>query len=71
MRNNLERPETIQNHLKPSRNYLKQARKQLTSRETSQEKADILWNESYDINFLQEFGTYMVEHGLQNKEIQL
>ena len=41
------------------------------SPETTQEKADILWNEAYEINFLQEFETYMVEHSLQNKEIKL
>ena len=50
---------------------MKHARKQLTSPETSQEITDIPWNEPYHVNFLQEFGTHMVEHNLQNKEIQL
>ena len=55
MRNNLEKPETIYKYLKPSRNYLTKARKQLTSPETSQEITISSWNQSYHTNFLQEW----------------
>ena len=51
--------------------YLKPARKQLTSPETSQELTDILWKQPYLTNFLQEFEAHVVEHSLLNKAIQL
>ena len=60
------------NHLKSSKTiYLKQAMKQLASPETSQEITNILWNEPYQWIFFKNLKHIMVEHSLQNKEIQL